>query len=126
MSAATLKRAQHARELRRRDVAFPRSRERGHIEARDHASHDSASSSRFRAHVSAATLKHGIDDRVATRRVPRFPRSRERGHIEAVMTVSMAATGYCEFPRSRERGHIEARRRLDAPLALIALVSALT
>ncbi len=60
---------------------FPRSAERGSIEARS-----------FGRRPSARIL---------------FPRSAERGSIEAVLMCG-APISYCVFPRSAERGSIEA------------------
>src|SRR5258708_3665607 len=61
---------------------FPRSRERGHIEAR--LNNESPALDRL------------------------FPRSRERGHIEAPCNHGKRRRASGAFPRSRERGHIEA------------------
>ena len=109
---------------------FPRSRERGPIEAdrrwaqgwwfgwyfRAHVSaaplkrrmHAACShhAKDFRAHVSAAPLKPPASRR-GQRSTATFPRSRERGPIEARKRTSCAISPK-RFPRSRERGPIEA------------------
>ncbi len=61
---------------------FPRSRERGHIEATLSVASTNARP-RFRAHVSAATLKREAQVAFYLKQLGAFPRSRERGHIEA-------------------------------------------
>jgi len=112
-------------------VRFPRSRERGPIEAMYIGLMSNPDATGFRAHVSAAPLKQLVF--VQLQQVAAwFPRSRERGPIEARplnYLTSSRSSGFrahvsaaplkhalarqppvrpAAFPRSRERGPIEA------------------
>ena len=80
VSAAPLKR-QFRDRCTCRNHSFPRSRERGPVEA---PSRDAPRDQfvRFRAHVSAAPLKLG-SKRLSYHSSCLFPRSRERGPVEA-------------------------------------------
>ena len=88
-------------------IGFPRSRERGPIEASTNFVTPMYFRN-FRAHVSAAPLKR-IRLPAAQRLRLAFPRSRERGPIEASNRLRLSPTMQL-FPRSRERGPIEAQK----------------
>ena len=62
---------------------FPRSNERGPIEAPHPGYAGTPPPSRFRARTSAAPLKLRAYERIASERTREFPRSNERGPIEA-------------------------------------------
>src|SRR2546425_932719 len=86
---------------------FPRSRDRGLIEASP--SNDTANAvACFRDREIAASLKLIIAI-VFDRGSGLFPRSRDRGLIEAMLRRFHAGCGH-PFPRSRDRGLIEALR----------------
>ena len=87
-------------------VIFPRSHERGPIEAIP-TQPPFRSFYTFRVHTNAAPLKPILRLGVLTLRQP-FPRSHERGPIEA-SRCSGAFRLATFFPRSHERGPIEAR-----------------
>ena len=90
-------------------VTFPRSSERGPIEAVHRlVAATRCVASHFRAHRSAAPLKHVSDQSRRCRRAHEFPRSSERGPIEATQSP-LEPPDLHRFPRSSERGPIEAR-----------------
>ena len=112
---------------------FPRSADRGPIEARVASRCRSIRLRDFRDQLIAAPLKHACATRHACgaarfprsadrgpiearwrhalqRRHPLFPRSADRGPIEALRRASVVGSGSAAFPRSADRGPIEARR----------------
>ena len=91
-------------------ASFPRSKERGFIEALRRPADQTSDAGAFRVQKNAASLKPlSVVVWCPTRRP--FPRSKERGFIEA-----MHQFGDCplptNFPRSKERGFIEAMQDL--------------
>ncbi len=88
-------------------ACFPRSNERGSIEAPPGSVQTFSVATAFRVQTNAAPLKHvPIDPEDDTKGT--FPRSNERGSIEAFgHALSRRITS--TFPRSNERGSIEAR-----------------
>ena len=88
--------------------AFPRSYERGSIEATPFDSLHVSAGDRFHVRMNVAQLKRS-DSSDSERRLRWFPRSYERGSIEAISMCLMARrAGIGMFPRSYERGSIEA------------------
>ena len=108
LSAAPLKQLPLASAERWGSI-FPRSSERGPIEALGILTMLSTVGNYFRAHLSAAPLK--LANQIAGRRnVTGFPRSSERGPIEArESSCPLAHLAHGGFPRSSERGPIEAQ-----------------
>jgi hypothetical protein len=86
---------------------FPRSTERGPIEASSGNSCVTDNASDFRVQQNAAPLKRGIDYPIYVSFLL-FPRSTERGPIEASRTYLHGTRNWYSFPRSTERGPIEA------------------
>ena len=88
---------------------FPRSKERGLIEARQTSAPADRLARSFRVRKNAASLKLAY---IApnNRGGGSFPRSKERGLIEACKRCSQLFEGKF-FPRSKERGLIEATQR---------------
>src|SRR5258708_15976891 len=86
---------------------FPRSRDRGPIEAMKCRGSTAAARKHFRDHVIAAPLKHHTHRTVRLILAP-FPRSRDPGPIEAISPLA-GPPGELVLPRSRDRGPIEAR-----------------
>ena len=84
---------------------FPRSKERGFIEA-ENCHEWAADYFPFRVQKNAASLKR---DQLLGRYLDslRFPRSKERGFIEATVAITHFLI-HMFFPRSKERGFIEA------------------
>ena len=88
-------------------LLFPRSAERGSIEAVSSRAASCLRVPRFHAQLSVAPLKPRDARRQPNARQPEFPRSAERGSIEANVVEQSVAESE-EFPRSAERGSIEA------------------
>src|SRR5205085_741533 len=88
-------------------LLFPRSAERGSIEAVSSRAASCLRVPRFHAQLSVAPLKPRDARRQPNARQPEFPRSAERGSIEANV-VEQSAAALQVFPRSAERGSIEA------------------
>ena len=88
VSAAPLKRMGRVTPIAERPY-FPRSRERGPIEAASDPSSATIRSASFRAHVSAAPLKRVVAGHYVVVDSAVFPRSRERGPIEAAPIAAL-------------------------------------
>ncbi len=86
-------------------AVFPRSNERGSIEAKQRQAM-SGKSMAFRVQTNAAPLKRTPGTEYS-RRIEGFPRSNERGSIEAALP-RRSLRRWRDFPRSNERGSIEA------------------
>ena len=85
---------------------FPRSNERGSIETQTYMPQAAQEYISFHVRMNVAQLKrkwHGLDGR----RLCGFPRSNERGSIEAAFG-GLVSFSHDRFPRSNERGSIEA------------------
>ena len=99
--------------VKRLSLQFPRSSDRGHIEARGMVKALISSTLDFLGLRIEATLKLTPDSRAASHS-DGFPRSSDRGHIEAP-TLVRRPTRIPRFPRSSDRGHIEATRSFTEP-----------
>ncbi len=91
---------------------FPRSDERGSIEAGSLRASLQGVSTCFHVRMNVALLKLVVNNH-SSRSIHKFPRSDERGSIEATRPFP-TATHSPRFPRSDERGSIEARLRTVA------------
>jgi len=89
-------------------VDFPRSHERGPVEASTTPARTTAARGPFRALTSAAPLKPTCHS-PPKEKPARFPRSHERGPVEASSPWPTRTKWLC-FPRSHERGPVEAAR----------------
>ena len=92
-------------------ACFPRSSERGSVEAVPHGIGGSNARGAFRVLRNAAPLKPRLSKK--TKEIPRrFPRSSERGSVEAAICYDVINNLNADFPRSSERGSVEAIRKL--------------